>query len=128
MGRPCCLRCRPAVAEYRARRARQRVHERGGQFGTLHGGPPVPEVPLAALMAGNRDLVACQRGSASYFTHTVFGSVKNRSASSPPSRPTPLCLTPPNGVRRSRSSQQFTHTVPHSNRSDTRMARPRSRV
>src|SRR5262249_20225525 len=49
-----------------------------------------------------------------YLTHTVFGSVKNRNASSPPSRPTPLCFMPPKGVRRSRSSQQFTQTVPDS--------------
>ena len=33
-------------------------------------------------------------------------------ASSPPSRPTPLCLTPPNGVLKSRTNQQFTHTIP----------------
>ena len=45
-------------------------------------------------------------------THTVFGSVKKRSASSPPSRPNPLCFIPPNGVRRSRNSQQFTQIVP----------------
>src|SRR5205807_7798508 len=69
-----------------------------------------------------------QETSAAYLTQTVFGSVKNRSASSPPSRPTPLCFTPPNGVRRSRSSQQFTHTVPVSSRSAIRCARPRSRV
>jgi len=33
---------------------------------------------------------------------TFFGSVKKRSASSPPSRPTPICFMPPNGTRRSR--------------------------
>src|SRR5215831_9208000 len=60
-----------------------------------------------------------------YLMHTVFGSVKKRSASSPPSRPTPLLLTPPNGVRRSRSSQQLTQTVPHSSCSATRWARDR---
>jgi len=43
---------------------------------------------------------------------TFFGSVKKRSASSPPSRPTPLAFIPPNGTRRSRTSQQFTQTVP----------------
>jgi hypothetical protein len=49
----------------------------------------------------------------SYFAmQTFFGSVKKRSASSPPSRPTPLCFIPPNGTRRSRTSQQFTQTVP----------------
>ena len=37
-----------------------------------------------------------------------FGSVKKRSASTPPSRPTPEFLTPPNGVRKSRRNQQFT--------------------
>ena len=48
-----------------------------------------------------------------YFAmQTFFGSVKKRSASSPPSRPTPLCFMPPNGTRRSRTSQQFTQTVP----------------
>src|SRR5262249_51135526 len=58
----------------------------------------------------------------------VLGSVKKRSASSPPSRPTPDCLTPPNGTRRSRKSQQLTQTVPHSRASATRCDRPRSRV
>ena len=43
---------------------------------------------------------------------TFFGSVKNRKASSPPSRPTPLCFMPPNGTRKSRIIQQFTQTVP----------------
>src|SRR5438128_1581355 len=43
---------------------------------------------------------------------TFFGSVKKRNASSPPSRPTPLCFIPPKGTRRSRRSQQFTQTVP----------------
>src|SRR5207248_7566852 len=66
--------------------------------------------------------------SVGYLMHTVFASVKNRSASSPPSRPTPLCFTPPKGVRRSRRSQQFTHTVPASIFSASRCARPRSRV
>ncbi len=41
-----------------------------------------------------------------------FGSVKKRSASTPPSRPTPEFLTPPNGVRRSRRSQQLIQTMP----------------
>jgi hypothetical protein len=31
---------------------------------------------------------------------TFFSSVKNRKASKPPSRPTPDCFIPPNGVRR----------------------------
>lgn len=48
-----------------------------------------------------------------YFAmQTFFGSVKKRSASSPPSRPTPLCFIPPKGTRRSRTSQQLTQTVP----------------
>src|SRR5213076_3384509 len=46
-------------------------------------------------------LPACQMlgqaGGLSYdnFRHTFFGSVKKRSASHPPSRPTPDCFTPP---------------------------------
>ena len=52
-------------------------------------------------------------GGLFYFAmQTFFGSVKKRSASSPPSRPTPLCFMPPKGTRRSRTSQQFTQTVP----------------
>src|SRR5437773_440398 len=61
-----------------------------------------------------------------YFAmQTFFGSVKKRSASSPPSRPTPLCFMPPKGTRRSRTSQQFTQTVPVLIRSATRWARLR---
>src|SRR5437868_9848829 len=61
-----------------------------------------------------------------YFAmQTFFGSVKNRNASSPPSRPTPLCFIPPNGTRRSRTSQQFTQTVPVLILSATRWARLR---
>src|SRR4051812_7960527 len=56
---------------------------------------------------------------------TFFGSVKKRRASSPPSRPTPLCFMPPKGTRRSRTSQQFIHTVPVWMRSATRWARLR---
>src|SRR5712692_4412736 len=66
--------------------------------------------------------------SAHSFTHTFLGSVKKRSASNPPSRPTPDSFMPPNGVRRSRSIQQFTHTIPESRRAATRCARERSRV
>src|SRR6266568_1309798 len=67
-------------------------------------------------------------GSSSNLLHyfamqTFFGSVKKRRASSPPSRPTPLCFMPPNGTRRSRTSQQFTQTVPVWIRSATRWAR-----
>ena len=43
-------------------------------------------------------------------------------------RPTPEALTPPKGTRRSRSIQQFTHTVPASMRSATRCARLRFSV
>src|SRR5207237_749368 len=68
---------------------------------------------------------SCLRVFRQYLIQTVLGSVKKRSAASPPSRPTPLFLVPPNGVRRSRSSQQFTHTVPHSSCSATRCARAR---
>jgi hypothetical protein len=51
--------------------------------------------------------------STSYFAMQMFfASVKNLNASSPPSRPTPLAFMPPNGTRRSRTSQQFTQTVP----------------
>src|SRR4030095_10902389 len=59
------------------------------------------------------------------FTHTFLGSVKKRKESSPPSRPTPDPLTPPNGTRRSRTIQQLIHTVPASMRSATRCARAR---
>src|SRR5437667_4866960 len=59
-----------------------------------------------------------------YFAmQTFFGSVKNRNASSPPSRPRPLAFMPPKGTRRSRTSQQFTHTVPVLIFSATRWAR-----
>src|SRR5439155_23216056 len=61
-----------------------------------------------------------------YFAmQTFFGSVKKRSASSPPSRPTPICFMPPKGTRRSRTSQQLTQTVPVLIRSATRWARLR---
>src|SRR4029077_2649002 len=61
-----------------------------------------------------------------YFAmQTFFGSVKKRSASSPPSRPTPLCFIPPKGTRRSRTNQQFTQTVPVLICSATRWARLR---
>jgi hypothetical protein len=56
----------------------------------------------------------------------VLGSVKKRSASSPPSRPTPEFLTlPPNGVRKSRRNQQLIQTIPDSRRAATRCARDR---
>src|SRR5207249_11453243 len=57
-----------------------------------------------------------------------FSSVKNLSASKPPSRPTPLSFIPPNGVRKSRRSQQFSQTTPHSRLAATRCARERFSV
>ncbi len=98
----------------RARFPADRCQRRGGQADPRLSAP----VPLGPRLDH----------SDAYLMHTVFGSVKKRSASSPPSRPMPLCFTPPNGVRRSRSSQQFTQTVPLSICSATRCARPRSRV
>ena len=49
---------------------------------------------------------------------TFFASVKNRSASKPPSLPTPDCFIPPKGVRRSRKSQQLTQIIPLFKRAD----------
>src|SRR5207237_5832192 len=78
------------------------------------------------------DRLRCARGlelvRAHSFTQTFFASVKNRSASIPPSRPTPDSFTPPNGVRRSRSIQQLTQTIPLCSWAATRCARDRSRV
>src|SRR5215813_5805005 len=75
------------------------------------------------------DFQNCRDHAGNHMNHfamqTFFGSVKNRSASSPPSRPTPLCFIPPKGTRRSRTSQQFTQTVPVLIRSATRWARLR---
>ena len=48
-----------------------------------------------------------QRFNKSFGDADVLGSVKKRNASSPPSRPTPLCFIPPNGTRRSRKSQEL---------------------
>src|SRR5438876_3321955 len=86
--------------------------------------------PVGEHLAGEYQGADAPRspGSLGNLTHTVLGSVKKRRASSPPSRPSPLFLTPPKGVRRSRSNQQFTHTVPVSSFSATRCARLRSRV
>ena len=69
-----------------------------------------------------------RRAASHSFTHTFLVSVKNRMASSPPSRPTPLCRMPPNGTRRSRNSQVLTHTVPQAIWSATRWARVTLRV
>ena len=46
----------------------------------------------------------------------------------PPSRPSPLCLTPPNGAAGSETSPRFSPTMPASSRSDTRRPRARSPV
>ncbi len=46
--------------------------------------------------------------------HTVFASVKNRNASSPPSRPKPEFFIPPKGVLKSLTIQQLIHTTPDS--------------
>ena len=54
---------------------------------------------------------------------TFFVSVKNFIASQPPSRPTPECFIPPKGVRKSRSNQQFTQTMPLLSCAATRWAR-----
>src|SRR4051812_6399048 len=73
------------------------------------------EVPDLARVGEMTDGLRCScrddsRGHS--FTHTFFGSEKKRSASRPPSRPIPDSFMPPNGVRRSRMSQQLTHTTP----------------
>ncbi len=77
---------------------------------------------LGCAMADQVGIVGHDRQLPSLM-HTFLGSVKNRSASWPPSRPRPLAFIPPKGTRRSRSIQQFTHTVPDSNRSATWCAR-----
>src|SRR5687768_870581 len=59
---------------------------------------------------------------------TFFGSVKKRSASNPPSRPTPEFFTPPKGVRKSRSSHVFTQTIPASSLWARRWHRLRSEL
>jgi hypothetical protein len=55
-----------------------------------------------------------------YLMQTFLGSVKKRMASQPPSRPTPLAFMPPKGVRKSRSNQQLTQTIPLLSSSATR--------
>src|SRR5690606_37506392 len=64
----------------------------------------------------------------SYLIQTFFASVKNRSASKPPSRPTPLSFIPPNGVLKSRFSQVFTQTIPASISFEMRIVRFKSDV
>src|SRR5947199_6840822 len=79
--------------------------------------------PRKALASCFRNLRTMAR---SYLAmQTFFGSVKKRNASSPPSRPTPLCFMPPKGTRKSRRSQQFTQIVPVLICSATRWARLR---
>ena len=48
----------------------------------------------------------------SYWMQIFFGSVKNRNASNPPSRPTPESFCPPKGVLKSRNIHVFTQTIP----------------
>ena len=59
---------------------------------------------------------------------TFWGSVKNRMELYPPSRPTPDCRVPPNGVRKSRTSQQLSQTIPVSMPAAKRWARFKSAV
>src|SRR6266513_847428 len=84
---------------------------------------PAYDLDHSRLSAINYQLDPTQK--IHFAIQTFFGSVKNLSASSPPSRPTPLCFMPPKGTRRSRTSQQFTQTVPVLIRSATRCARLR---
>ena len=73
------------------------------------------KIPLplnACWTPWKRPSIACRVDHVYFAMQTFFGSVKKRRASSPPSRPTPLCFMPPKGTRRSRTSQQFTQTVP----------------
>lgn len=69
---------------------------------------------------------ALSSSSYSYFTQTFLGSVKKRSASKPPSRPTPDCFIPPIGVLKSRRSQVLTQTNPEWIRSAIRWHREMS--
>ena len=73
----------------------------------------------------NRTLVGCRRfgwdvhglmGNEhhSRLTQMFTASEKKLRLHRPPSRPTPLCLTPPNGTRKSRCNQQLTQTIPDS--------------
>src|SRR3954463_1975609 len=89
------------------------------------------EVPHLARVGKMADGVRCSCGDDARghsFTHTFLGSEKKRSASRPPSRPIPDSFMPPNGVRRSRISQQLTQTTPLWSCAATRWARLRSRV
>src|SRR5438105_879799 len=89
------------------------------------------EVSHPAGVGKVADRVRRARGDDSWshnFTQTFFGSVKKRKASRPPSRPMPDSFIPPNGVRKSRSIQQLTQTMPLWIWADTRWARERSRV
>jgi hypothetical protein len=47
-----------------------------------------------------------------YLDADIFLFGKKRKASKPPSRPTPDCFIPPNGVRKSRKSHVLTQTIP----------------
>src|SRR5262249_3891352 len=62
------------------------------------------------------------------FSETYCVSRNSISPSCGPSRPRPLCFTPPNGAAGSDTSPRLSPTMPKSSFSDTRMPRPRSRV
>ena len=58
---------------------------------------PTPRHAVALAEGLNHQL---REATVDYFAmQTFFGSVKKRNASSPPSRPTPLCFIPPKGTR-----------------------------
>src|SRR5262249_4854027 len=62
------------------------------------------------------------------FSETYCVSRNSISPSCAPSRPRPLCFTPPNGAAGSDTSPRLSPTMPKSSFSDTRMPRPRSCV
>src|SRR6185295_17714901 len=72
-----------------------------------------------AVMVGSE----CHQLTAMYLL-----SVKARRPSTPPSRPSPLSLTPPNGAAGSDTSPRLRPTIPASIRSLTRRPRARSAV
>src|SRR5258708_37702938 len=103
------------VSPQRTQRAqRQKKREYKSRFVPSFCLDPLFLCALCALCGETFVLLVQRGGWAGYLMQTVLASVKKRRASSPPSRPTPDDLTPPNGTRRSRSSQQLTPTVPHS--------------
>src|SRR6185369_4816438 len=66
--------------------------------------------------------------SYSLLKKTFLTSVKAATASGPSSRPSPLCLTPPNGVQYRTLELELTLRLPVSTPRETRIARPRSDV